>query len=167
MKDYRMAKSLISHNCFLATIDLQDAYRSIAICKEHRRFLKFRWQGKLYHCNCVPFGLSSAPFIFFKFLEPVMATLRVKQFSLVIFLDDILSIGNTFNSCKENVNEKIELLSPLGFRISFKKSSIIRSQSVKYLGFHFDSRTMFIRLPDKKVVKIKDLCSKVLSDSIV
>ncbi len=35
----------------------------IPIAQVDREFLRFIWKGVTYQCNCLPFGLSSAPYV--------------------------------------------------------------------------------------------------------
>ena len=69
--------NLMSRDCFFAKIDLKDAYFSVSIALEHRKYLKFLWRGVLYQFTCLRFGLSCAPGFFTKLLKPVVAILRV------------------------------------------------------------------------------------------
>ena len=62
--------------CFMTSIDLKDAYYSVAMALEHKKCLKFVWRNQLYAFTCHPMGLTSSPRIFTKILKPVFATLR-------------------------------------------------------------------------------------------
>ena len=76
MDTFRTALKLIRPGCFMASVDLKDAYYSIPIAEEDRKLLMFQWKGKYYQFTCLPNGLSSAPRIFTKILKPVYARLR-------------------------------------------------------------------------------------------
>ncbi|XP_045497532.1 uncharacterized protein LOC123695669 [Colias croceus] len=76
MEDYRTASKLITPNCFMATIDLKDAYFLVPVNKMHRKYLRFEYDGVLYEFNCLPFGLCTAPFVFTKLLKPIFEFLR-------------------------------------------------------------------------------------------
>ena len=52
---------LMRPNCFMASLDLKDAYYSVPIATEDRVFLRFFWGDKLYQYTCFPNGLTSAP----------------------------------------------------------------------------------------------------------
>ena len=39
---------MVTRNCFMATIDLKDAYYSVAISRLFQKFLKFKCKDKLY-----------------------------------------------------------------------------------------------------------------------
>ena len=46
-------------------MDIQQAYRNIAVAPEDWHFLGMKWQGKeVYIDKVLPFGLRSAPLIF-------------------------------------------------------------------------------------------------------
>ena len=55
---------LMTPGCYMASIDLKDAYYLLPIHKDHQKFLKFKFKGTLYQYTCLPNGLSSAPRIF-------------------------------------------------------------------------------------------------------
>ena len=44
----------------MAFEDLKDAYYSISMAEEDRKFLMFEWKGQYYHYTRLPNGLSSA-----------------------------------------------------------------------------------------------------------
>ena len=45
----------------MASVDLKDAYYSVPIASEDRKFLKFEWKGDYYQYTCLPNGLACAP----------------------------------------------------------------------------------------------------------
>ena len=48
---------LMRPNCFMATIDLKDAYYSVPVTEKHQKYLKFHWKGNFYKFTCFPNGL--------------------------------------------------------------------------------------------------------------
>ena len=64
---------LVTSGCYMATVDLKDAYYSVPVAQEHRKYLRFIWRSKLYQYTCFPNGLSSAPRLFTK----LMVTLQI------------------------------------------------------------------------------------------
>ena len=61
---------LIKKGCFMAKVDLKDAYYSVKIKQEHQKYLKFVFDGALYQFTCLPNGLSFGPQKFTKILKP-------------------------------------------------------------------------------------------------
>ena len=66
--------AMVDKKCFMASIDLKDAYYSIPIRKEDQKYLRFFWNGNFYQFTCLPNGLSSGPRKFTKILKPVLIT---------------------------------------------------------------------------------------------
>ncbi|KAJ8976566.1 hypothetical protein NQ317_016360 [Molorchus minor] len=79
MEDARTASKLIRPGNFAATLDLKDAYYSLPILKDHRKYLRFCFRNTLYEFTCLPFGLASAPYTFSKLMRPVVEFLRSRD----------------------------------------------------------------------------------------
>lgn len=169
MEDIRTASKLINKNCFMATIDLQDAYFLVPIHDVSKKYLRFKFQGNTFEFQCLPFGLSLAPLVFTKLMKPVVTHLRNQGLLLVIYLDDLLCINNTYESCIDSVSAARELLESLGFVINKDKSNLLPSQIQTFLGFELNSKHMCLSLPDKKrqnIFKQTNALSKVRSLTI-
>ena len=69
-------------------IDLKSGYHHLDIYPEHQTYLGFQWEGKFYMFTVLPFGLSTACYIFTKLLRPVVKHIRALGVSLVLYLDD-------------------------------------------------------------------------------
>ena len=153
------AVRLMTPNCFMASIDLKDAYYLVPIAKEHRKYLRFYWKGFLCQYTCMPNGLSSAPRCFTKLMKPVYSTLRQKGHLNVGYIDDSYLQGRDANECLLNISDTQRLLSSLGFVINGQKSSVTPAQRIIFLGFVLDSVSMTITLTDDKKVKVKANCT--------
>lgn len=141
LEDHRTVQKLLTKNCFLATIDLKDAYMLLPVAASHRKYLRFMVNNVLFEFTCLPFGLCTAPFAFTKFIKPLVAFLKNRGFLSVPYLDDFLLIGKSYNACLENLHVTCSLLKDLVFLINFKKSSLEPSQTCRYLGFIYNSQT--------------------------
>ena len=84
MESLTSAILLMTPGCYMASVDLQDAYYSVPINKKCQKYLKFSWQGELFQFTCLPNGLASAPRLFTKSLKPVYSTLRQMWATLMI-----------------------------------------------------------------------------------
>ncbi|VEN46531.1 unnamed protein product [Callosobruchus maculatus] len=161
IEDHKTAEKLIRRGCFMATLDIKDAYFLVSVNKRHRKYLRFQFNNRLYEFNCMPFGLNCAPLIFTKLMKPVLSFLREKGFISVLYLDDFLLLGSTLLECKRNLQETITLLESLGFIINLAKSTNPR-QSCTFLGFIYNSVGMTISLPQDKKQRIIKLTSRYL-----
>lgn len=156
MEDYRTATRLLSPSCYMASIDLKDAYFLVGIHETSKKYLRFKFELQTFEFQCLPFGISSAPYIFTKLLKPVVTFLRNKGLFIVNYLDDFLCLGNTYDDCLSCVSETLKLLTFLGFVVNDEKSKLVPSQCRKFLGFEFDSVDMTLSLPIEKRIKISD-----------
>lgn len=166
MEDFRTASKILPNNGYMATIDLKESYLLVPVATEHRKFLRFQFKGNFnsrtitYEFTAMPYGLSSAPRTFTKIMKEVIAYLRFRGFRSVIYLDDILCLGNTYNDCLTNVRETLNFLKCLGFIVNSNKSCLEPQQCCKFLGFMFNSIDMTISLPLDKRSYILQLTQK-------
>ncbi len=106
MEGLSFLKHLVQPGGWLAKIYLKDAYFTVPMHLSDQKLLQFRWLGKIYQFNFLPFGLSSAQWVFTKLLKPFVAFFRERVITLVIYLDDILILG----SSKEQLTEDVGLV---------------------------------------------------------
>ena len=64
----------------MGSIDFKDAYYSVAIRRDQRKWLRITYEGELYEFTCLPNGLTSGPRLFTKVTKPVFSNLREKTF---------------------------------------------------------------------------------------
>ena len=151
MERLESACRLMTKNCFMASIDLKDAYYSVNICNEHRKYLRFIWRGQLFQFTACPNGLASAPRLFTKLLKPAYSHLRSQGLVSVAYIDDCYLQGLSYEDCLANVEITKQFFSDLGFIVHNEKSVFIPSQEVTFLGFLLNSVTMTISLTPEKV----------------
>ncbi|XP_077270144.1 uncharacterized protein LOC143901594 [Temnothorax americanus] len=146
----------------MASIDLRDAYYLIPIAESDKKYLRFEFEGKLFQFSCLPFGLSTAPYVFTKIVKPIISDLRRKGLLSVVYLDDFLLFGRSHYECVSNVLQTRIALENLGFIINEEKSQLSPVQRCKYLGFVFDSNQMTIELPKEKKLRALETMSKFI-----
>ena len=83
---------LIQPNCYMATIDLKDAYYSVKIDGDDTCFLKFLCNSKLLKFFVLPNGLPPGPRKFTKLTKPPLAMLRMQGRTAATYIDDIIAI---------------------------------------------------------------------------
>jgi len=160
------ALKLMGPNCFMASLDLTDAYYSININRDHRKFLRFSLNGTLYQYTCLPNGLSSGPRDFTKLLKIPFAHLRkYKGHSSIAYIDDTLLVGPTREAVRQAVMGTWELLVDLGFTINQTKSIIEPTKTIEFLGFILDSENMTSSLSGHKADSIILHCKNLRSMS--
>ena len=84
MESLQSAAQLLKKDYWMAVLDLKDAYYSVPINLQHRKYLRFEFNGTLYEFTC-----------FTKLMKPIYATLRSKGYLIVGHIDDILLTAET------------------------------------------------------------------------
>ena len=164
---FKIVLELIQENDYFTSIDMQDAYFSVPINSFFRRYLKFMWDGQLFHFVCVPFGLSSAPRLFTKILKPIFAWFRQQSIRCSYYIDDSLNMDQNRDVCARNTMTIAKTLESLGFTINNKKSVLVPVQKIVFFGFVIDSVKFFIFLTDEKVAKIFNLAKVLLEKRVI
>lgn len=153
---------MVKRNAFMSTIDLQDAYFTVEVHPSYRKFLKFRWDSKLFQFKAVPMGLACAPYIFTKLLVPLFTHLREEGCQCFCYLDDVFITEDTRELCRASTMQVKSWFQRLGFKIQEEKSQFEPEKVVKFLGFLLDSIKMQVYLPSDKIGKMSRLCTKLL-----
>ena len=165
MEDKSVIKDILSPNDFMGSIDLKDAFLTVPLHNESKKWCTFEFSGKRYHYNCLPFGLTSSPRIFTKVLKPVIMHLRLKGIKVTFYLDDIFLCAASRVKLLEDINYTISLLCSLGFSINLEKSVLVPQTTLTHLGFSFNSIDMTLSLPRDKFLKIQNFALNLLSSS--
>ena len=89
-------------NIILFFLRSKSGYHHVDIFHEHRAILAFSWDfgtgvARYFQFTVLPFGLSSAPFIFTKLLKPLETLWRSHGIPLAIFLNDGVGAGQSAN----------------------------------------------------------------------
>ena len=96
--------NMVTRNCFMATTDLQDTYYSVSISRLLHKFLKFKWEDKLYSFTCFPNGPGSCPRKFTKLNKVPIITLHFENVPLSGYIDDFFTKGDTSTICEEGIH---------------------------------------------------------------
>ena len=70
MESLASAIKLMVNDCFMASVDLKDAYYSVPVALEHRKWLKFEWENELWQFTSLAMGLACSPRKFTKLMKP-------------------------------------------------------------------------------------------------
>ena len=98
MENLATLKSLLNKGDYVINLDLTDAYLTVPMHPDSRKFLRFLLGDKTYEFTAMPFGLNVAPRLFTKIMKPVVASLKSQGVRLIIYLDDILIIASSIET---------------------------------------------------------------------
>ena len=165
MEGIQTLKSLLKRGDWLVKVDLKDAYFSIPISREHRKYLCFAVGNNTYQFNCLPFGLASAPWVFTKTLKPVAALGRELGVQLIVYIDDILLLAESEEKARvrrPGLRPGLLTAMPGVYDKRRQICTIEPAQSVEFLGFVVNAVTMELSLPAEKLKKIRAESRKLL-----
>lgn len=163
MESIRTIKGVLQKDDWLIKLDLKDAYLTIPIAQTQRPLLRFSWDKEMWEFKVLPFGLSSAPWVFTKVTKPISSVLRRLGIRLILYLDDMLIMSQSQIEASSNLATVMTLLVGLGFIINLKKSVLSPTQRLDFLGFTLDSQKMTISLPQDKMHAIKKQANRILN----
>lgn len=163
MESIESVINMVTSNCFMASIDIKDAYYSVPIALEHRKYLRFQWKGKLLQYTCFPNWLACCPRLFTKLLKSAYASLRQTGDGIVPYIDDSYLQGGTEQECWQSVKKTALLLQDLGLIIHPDKSVFIPKRVFTFLGFVINSIDMTVKLSPDKANHLQEACTKLLN----
>ena len=116
---------------WFSTLDMNSGYWQIELDPDDKHKTAFATRQGLYEFNVMPFGLCNAPATFERLLETVM--LGLQWHVCLIYLDDIIVYGSTFDIMIKNLSIVFDRLEKAGLKLKARKCTLFARQ-VKYLG---------------------------------
>ena len=102
-EDWEIALQFFQKDDYMISFDLKSGYHHIDIFEEHCKYLCFSWSfkgiDKYFSFQVLPFGLSTAPYIFTKLMRSLVKHWRNKDIFVVVFLDDGWIRAPSFSEC--------------------------------------------------------------------
>lgn len=167
MEGINTLRDVLQKGDWMGKLDLSDAYLTVPIHIDDRKYLKFQWKNRYYQFKSLPFGLATAPRTFTKLMKPIVSEMRNMGVRLIVYLDDILILAQSPELLKTHMEMMAQRLESLGFKLNNGKCEWEPSQLVEFLGFLVNSLSMRISLPENKVKKIQKECSTLLKRRLV
>ena len=168
-EDWRVLLSYVNKGDFLFSFDLKSGYHHFDIFPDHQTFLGFSWvfSGTVkYFCFTVlPFGLSSAPYIFTKCLRPLVKFWRFNGIKIVVFLDDGCGKGESLQTAKGHSLFVQTSLGNAGFVANSTKSLWEPTQLLVWLGLNWDLVSGSISITDRRISNFIAFIDKFLQSA--
>ncbi|CAF3948225.1 unnamed protein product [Rotaria sp. Silwood2] len=131
-------------------IDFSEAYLQIELDDDSKELLVINTHKGLFRYNRLPFGIASAPSIFQKIMDQMLAGLD----GTVCYLDDIIVTGKNKEDHLKNLSNVLTRIKEYGFHINKKKCSFLQDH-VEYLGFRVDKNG--VHTSPSKIKAIADM----------
>ncbi|CAG2199079.1 unnamed protein product [Mytilus edulis] len=148
----------------LCKCDVTDAFKLIPVHNSLWRFYGLKWNDMYYFYTRLAFGCRSSPKIF-DTLSVAICWILQNNYGLrhvLHLLDDFLLINNPYVDATRNMNTMLYVFNSLKIPLSAHKT-VGPSTSLEYLGIILDSMHMIAKLPDEKLVRIKDILYSYLN----
>jgi len=140
----------LSGSKWFSTLDLKSGYWQVDIDDADREKTAFSVGNGLWQFTVMPFGLCNAPATFERLMERVLSGLHWK--TCLVYLDDIIVIGKTFEKHLANLEQVFQRISAAGLKLNPKKCSFLQSE-VKYLGHKVSENG--IQTDEEKIAAVK------------
>ena len=115
--------------------------------------------------NVLPFGLSTAPYIFIKLLRPLENLWRSRGFHPVGYLDDGLNIEDSLEQAHTASHHTTGDLYAAGFIVAEEKTIRQPVQYIDWLGIRWNSVDGCISTVEKRVEKAKKSIKETIKKS--
>ena len=127
-----------SPDMWATSLDLKDAFFHIPIACPHRRYLRFRVDGKNYQFKALPFGLTMSPYVFTRVMKAVGAYVRTMGLRLYLYLDDWILLSESPQIAQMWMDWLLTLARALGLIVNLPKCDLTPSQIYHFIGILFN-----------------------------
>ena len=121
----------VRNSKYFSTLDLKAGYHQVAVAPADRPKTAFSIGDKLFQFNTLPFGLKNAPSHFSRLMSSILA--NVIGTAVLIYLDDIVILGQTVEEHAANLIKVLEILKRYNLKCSLRKCKFFQTQ-VEFLG---------------------------------
>ena len=112
--------------------DLQNAYLQLPLDDNAKKLCVINTTEGLFKYNYLPFGVSSSPAIFQRFMYNLLCDLK----GCIVYQDDILLLSEPEDEHVILLDKVLSRLMEAGVKVNHKKSTYF-TDKVKYLGYMF------------------------------
>ena len=133
------------------SFDLQSGYHHGDVAQHHRKYLGFEWGGVTFTFVVLPFGLSSAPYVFTKIMRPSVRLWRSKGIKAIVYLDEGIVSSQNESSAKASSAWVRDTLDKAGWVCNETKSVWVLTHELCWLGFNLNLSKGSISVPGETV----------------
>ena len=148
---------------FLLSYDHPSGCYHAALHPESRRFVGFNWKGIYYQYNCLPFGLSTSPWVFSKVISEVVMFWRYKGINILSCWDDFLFLIMGFDAGCLLAEISKEDMRREGLAINWEKSYYMPKHERRHLGFDVDLANELFKIPVARWEAIREHTYAILT----
>ncbi|GFV01629.1 retrovirus-related Pol polyprotein from transposon 297 [Trichonephila clavipes] len=124
-----------------STIDLRNGFFHVPVNKQSRPYTSFVTQNGQFQFLKMPFGLSTCPSTFQRFINTVFRDLVVQGIVLP-YMDDIVILAKNESEAIERLKKVIQVSSDYGLEINFDKCQFLH-RKIEFLGHIIENNKLF------------------------
>ena len=161
------AIQVVSKDSYFVKFDFTSGFHHVSIFPDHCKYFGFSCpfsgsKPRFFEFKQLPFGLSSACYVFTKITRQLVKFWRSQGINNFIYIDDGLVIAKSIWEA-QNLRDVIRSdLLKSGFVVNEEKSMWIPQTIVTWLGFIADSHTLRLYVPECKIDRLVELAESLL-----
>lgn len=129
------------------TMDLKNGYHHVPIKENSKKYTAFVTPTGQYEFNRVPFGLSSSPSVFCRFIHIIFRDL-IAEGIVATYMDDIIIIANNDEEAIHRLKIVLSQAARYNLNINWKKCEFLKRR-VEVFGYEIENKT--IRSSESKI----------------
>ena len=155
--DWKIMQDFLEPTDLLFKFDISQGYHHIDIDEQHQKYLGFSWkikgQTRYFVFALLPFGLTSAPFLFTKVMRCLLTFWRAPGIKISVFIDDGLGSADKVQS---NIHSFVvkKSLTEAGFVINTQKSIWQPQRVLTWLGVNINLYKLYFSISQTRMESI-------------
>ena len=109
---------LMRRSWWMCKIDMSRFFHQIPLALSVRKYFGFKWKGKSYMYNGLPFGVSLAPAVASLISAEVSFLLKSMGIPNTVYIDDIFITAPTQQQCQQLLEKAITIIASLGLKVN-------------------------------------------------
>ncbi|GFW24749.1 retrovirus-related Pol polyprotein from transposon 297 [Trichonephila clavipes] len=123
-----------------STLDMRNGFFHVDVDEDCRKYTSFIVPGGQFEFNKVPFGLSTSPGVFQRYVSSIFRDLTLKGI-VISYLDDLVIPAKNEKEGLEKLKIIFEVAKKYGLEIKFKKCQFLKKK-IEFLGHIVESGTI-------------------------
>ena len=157
VEDLTTKIKITGSSCFLWKADMARAYRQLRSEPSDLPLLGLRFDNKYYLDLCPSFGARLSSSACQRTTTAIVYLMALKGHWSTVYLDDFCGVASSRVEADQAYTDFLQLCRDLGITLSPAKCHP-PTQSLEWLGFHFNTVDMTLRVPNIKLKEVEQEC---------